>query len=133
MQSAQEFIESFLREKAEALRSFRQINLDLRKKYFAKDILEYHTKWEEERNKNPASASIIEITDNTGSFITTEVIRKKLWRHRYHLRLSDSKWEIYKEETECFLCKGTGQHADKPCHHCDGVGWKNYSHELPHK
>jgi hypothetical protein len=133
MQSAQEFIESFLREKAEALRSSRNTHRQLREKFFSKEIVQFYSKWEEERDKNPESVSIIEITDNTASFITSELIREKLWRNRHHLRFSENKWEIHKMEAECFVCKGTGNHADKPCRVCGGIGWKDYAREKPDK
>jgi len=131
MQSVQEFIESFLREKAETLRANQQTYQKIREKFFAKNKVEAHLKWREERDNNPECVSIIETTDNSTLFITSELINKRLWRHRYHVRLSGTNWEIHKEESECFLCKGTGKHSDKPCHICQGVGWKDYFQKPP--
>jgi len=133
MQSAQEFIESFLREKAVVFRLTRQACHQFDKKFFSESIVTCRSNWNEDRNRNLESVSLIDTSNDTVSFITTELIFRRTHRKRYHLRISENKWEIHKQEDECFLCKGTGLSAEKPCRHCHGIGWKDYSQEIPEK
>ena len=127
MQSAQEFFESYLNEKNKALRSYSQINQEIHESFFSRDLVEYHSRWYKEQRENPESIFVVEIRDITASFITTQPKPKQTLR--YQLRFVEGKWEIYKQELECPMCKGTGQTKEKPCHFCGGIGWKELFQE----
>jgi hypothetical protein len=98
MQSAQEFMNAFLREQAELLRGIRRQNRDLYEKFFTKDLLAFISDWHEVRDKNPQSFALAEVTDDSARVTTTELISGRQFRYRYHLRKSSENWEIYKKE-----------------------------------
>jgi rubrerythrin len=126
MQSAQEFMNAFLREQAELLRGIRRQNRDLYEKFFTKDLLALISDWHEVRDKNPQSFALAEVTDNSARVTTTELISGRQSRHRYHLRKSSENWEIYKKEGECPLCGGSGNRNGQSCRSCGGIGWNDF-------
>jgi hypothetical protein len=133
MQSAQEFFETYLREKTTAASSTSRANEEIYERFFARDFVEHYSRWKAEQNKNPESISAIEISDKTASFITTSPNSKRLGRYRYQLRFLENKWEIHKQEIECPMCKATGQSRENSCHFCGGMGWRELFVELSDK
>jgi hypothetical protein len=92
-QSAQEFIEHYLRSKAELQRSHFQLHKVLYEKYFGENLLNYYLDWERQRREKPERLISVEVSDNSAKAITIE-----------HF----------------------GERQHRPCHLCNGVGWKDH-------
>lgn len=126
VQSAQEFIEHYLRNKAEVQRSHFQLHKVSYEKYFTENLLSYYLDWERQRREKPEKFIGVEVSGNSAKAITIEDFGERQQRHRYILLAMGETWKIESIQWECFACKGTGKRNDKTCHLCNGVGWKDH-------
>ena len=129
MQSAQEFIECFLREQADLNKASRARLRPFREKFFAQDYLKFYQDWEAVCEKNEEKFSMAEVYDESAQIITTSMIGKRQQRYRYHLRVSAGQWKIFKRENECFACRGGSRGSNETCPVCGGAGWRDYLRE----
>ena len=125
MQTAQEFMQSYLEEKVELNRTQLQHSKMFHEKFFAKDYLRYFSDWCASKENNPETYVSAENSNDSAKVITIERSGKTQQRYRYHLHMSGTNWEIHRKEWECFACEGTGQKGNKVCRLCNGVGWQD--------
>ena len=126
MESAQQFMESCLAQRAAAEEAGRRCSEVIYQKFYAAEYQKYLLAAHALRRKNPEMFSVAEVSGEKAKVITTRLSFKRQERRRYHLRLSNGRWEIYGAETECFACRGTGCKDEQACTFCGGVGWKDY-------
>lgn len=126
MQSPQEFMQFYLRQKADASKADFQRSLNLHQRFFAEEYVNYVKNWQAEQEKNPESILSVEISEASAKVITVQPFGNRQQRYRYLLRTSEVGWQIYAKEWECFACKGTGRRDRIACNICGGAGWKDH-------
>jgi hypothetical protein len=119
MQSPQEFIESFLREKADMDQVNSQRSIVLNQKFFAEEYVRSLKEWY--AKLEPEILANVEVSDTSAKVITVQTCDERQLRSRYLLRLSGSDWQIYGKEWECIICHVTGQKGTSNCHFCGGA------------
>jgi len=131
MESAEEFINKYLNEKAELSSLLFKNRLPFLHKYFEEDYVNLELDFHRTREANLETLESIESGEHRTRFITKESFPKKEFRHRYTISVSDKTWKISGKEAECFACKGNGQQGSQKCHFCNGNGWKDYLKSAP--
>jgi hypothetical protein len=127
MQTVQEFMECYLREKAGLHEAQRRQSQALHEKYYSKDYQKSHLDWHAWREKNPEIFTMAEVSDESAHIITTDFYASnRRHRYRYHLRTAGGRWEIHKKESECFVCHGVGLVGKDTCNFCSGAGWRDF-------
>jgi hypothetical protein len=126
MESAEEFAQRYLKEKAELSNVQFKTTMPFLQKYFTKDYVAYHEDFHRKREANPEVFVSIETGEQTIRFITKESFSKMQQRHRYTLHPLDGQWQISSREAECFACHGSGRKGIMTCPICGGAGWKDY-------
>jgi hypothetical protein len=129
METAQQFIESYLREKAALHVEQGRLMEPFNRKYFTEDYMKPLLDLFASRQKNPEKFTSMEISDEATQIITTDCFGKMQHRSRYHLRVSGGRWKIFKKEAECPICQNKSLNDKKECRFCGGVGWKDYQYD----
>lgn len=120
MESARIFFESYLRDKeAISKEQARLVLVPLYKKYFSEDFVKRMLDLFAVQHKQPDRFFSEEIIDDEVRIVAIE----QFGRYRYHLRPSGGRWEIYKQESECFACRSSSLGAKRGCPVCGGSGW----------
>src|SRR5688572_16633944 len=113
MQSVQEFMQSYFRERTDLRRGWLTHSETFREKYFTADYSRSHHRSEDEirsfEKDNPAGVLDVDDSGASAVAVTTEPSGKRQQRRRYHLQRSGETWLIQRQEFECFICKGTGK------------------------
>jgi hypothetical protein len=126
METAQEFIERYLREKSEIFQASRQRSEDLHQKFFGEDYLKIIQDWQDTHRHGPESFEIADASDTSAKITTIKVFNNKQERVRYYLKFSAETWKITNQERECFLCNGAGGKNKAACKLCNGNGWTEF-------
>jgi hypothetical protein len=124
METAQEFMERYLREKVEMQQFARKRSLSVYQKFFTEEYVNRVNDFQTFRAQNLETLVIAEVSDTSAKIITSGLDAKKQQRFRYHLELAGEAWKINGQERECFFCGGTGQQDRGTCSHCEGKGWR---------
>src|SRR5215469_10891967 len=124
METAEEFIRNYLREKADLERSSFKARVPFYEKYFTNDWNAYRSNFDSKRRDE--EFVMIEIVGQTARAITIQQFRKMEDRHRYILGVVDGQWKIFSKQSECVVCRGSGERCGSKCKACDGNGWKDY-------
>jgi hypothetical protein len=118
----EQFLQSFLREKAAAYAKANALLGPVHAKYFGEPLLQHasdfllHDGVElafEDVRRNGASATLV----------IREPFRAGDIRMRYHLAKRGEDWKIVRIDRECFICAGTGRSGNAVCRKCNGEGW----------
>ena len=127
MQSLEEFMREFLRDRVEEEKREQAQHALFRKKYYSEDchwgnragVLEKY------QSESLITASTSETTGEAITIFTnpyhTEASRVYRCRLRYHLKLVAGRWLIHSLDFECRYCKG--EKGSRVCHFCGGEGW----------
>src|SRR5690242_5930829 len=112
MNSAREFMDLYLQEKAQVEATHRRLHRRLygrfEKRFLAADYLKFYVERREHREQNPETLVILETSGDTAKAITTGRAGGYPKQYRYHLQQSELGWQITEIEWECVLCGGTG-------------------------
>jgi hypothetical protein len=117
MQTAREFMQACLREQAAYIQWHHQQHRAFGQKFYSEERLKYpaigyrFTPFAEQ-------LSTMEISGETALAFTVNAGTGEKWK-RYHLRVSQGKWEIYDRDDHCGRCQGTGRYRE-PMRFCDG-------------
>jgi len=122
MTTPQQFIESFLQEKAAAYAETRARLGPVYTKYFGEPLLQ-HAEQFMPRDTVRAVVEDVRQSDGVASAVTRERFRSADIRTRYRLTTIGESWRIIGIDRECFLCGGAGQSGGLRCQKCDGEGW----------
>jgi hypothetical protein len=120
MESAEEFVRRYLREKADRERSLFKAGVVFYEKYFTNDWNKYRLDFDAERQDEHLIS--IEVSDQIAHFITIHPYKDFENRSRYLLCVVDNHWKISSKQSECIDCRGRGNN----CSACDGSGWRDY-------
>jgi hypothetical protein len=127
MESAQEFIQRYLTEKAKLHILQFETGAPFYRNFYSKEHFKFLFDFFKKREANPEQFVSIESGEQTARVFTVKAYDKRQDRHRYNLCVSDGRWVISSAESECFACHGSGFRRDQKCNICDGKGWKNYA------
>jgi hypothetical protein len=122
MISPQQFLESFLGEKAAACAGTNARLLPVYTKYFGGPFSQ-HARDFMPRDTVQAVVEDVKQSAGSASAVAREHFRTADLRTRYHLAAFDETWKIVRIGHECFLCRGRGQSGRSQCKKCDGEGW----------
>lgn len=122
MTTPQQFVESFLQERAAAYAETRAQLAPVYSKYFGEPLLR-HAQHFMPRDTVRAVVEDVRQSDGAASAVTREHFRNVDMRTRYRLAVFGETWKIIGIDRECFWCRGTGQSGDSRCQKCDGAGW----------
>ena len=122
MTTPQQFLESFLREKAAAYSDARTRLSPVYAKYFGEPLAQHAERF---MPKDTVRAIVEDVRHSNGSAsaVTRERFASADIRTRYRLTAVGESWKIIGIDRECFLCRGTGQSGGSRCQKCDGEGW----------
>jgi hypothetical protein len=123
METAREFMQRFLREKAAAQKAGHQINESLLKKFYGDEYMHYFLDWQTAREKKPEILETVETAADSTVALTHDPFGRHQQRYRYHLRAEGAAWKIDGKEWECFACRGTAPGPRPNCQFCGGTGW----------
>ena len=121
MTTPQEFLESFLNEKA-AVFGLANARLEpVYARYFGEPLSRHSDSFllrdrqavDEVQQQSPTSALVV----TRAHFKTADM------RARYHLSAVGESWKIVRVDRECFICHGTGRTGTTACKKCAGEGW----------
>ena len=121
MTTPQQFIESFLREKAAAYADMRTRLAPVYAKYFG-EPLSQHAERFMPRDTVRAVVEDVRRSDGVASAVAREHLRSADLRTRYRLAAAGESWKIIGIDRECFLCRGTGESGGSRWQKCDGKG-----------
>ena len=120
-QTAQEFFDQYLAEKAALYQAYKQMSAPVDAKFFSVEYLKRIEEWNKDRE--PERLERAEVFGPTARMFTLQRAAKREMRHRYQLRLVGEKWEIHTLEFECFACRRKGHQTNSECKFCHGEGW----------
>ncbi len=122
MTTPQQFVESFLREKAAAYTEARARLAPVYTKYFGEPLLQRAERFMPRDTVRAVVEDVMQ-SDSIASAVTREQFGSADLRTRYRLAAAGESWKIIGIDRECFLCRGTGQSGGLRCQKCDGEGW----------
>ena len=124
MQTAEQFMELFLREQDKVGAAVRDLYRPFEERFFEPDYLALYTDSRAAREKKRETLLTAEDYGEIADAITTRRggVPK---RYRYHLRRFGTTRRIQERERECLLCQGTGKQHGDSCETCHGTGWKD--------
>ena len=122
MTTPQQFLESFLREKAAAYTETRARLTPVYTKYFGEPLLQ-HAQQFMPADTVRAVVEDVRQSDGIASAVTRERGRNADLRTRYRLAANGESWRIVGIGHECFPCRGTGQSDGSRCQKCEGEGY----------
>jgi hypothetical protein len=125
MQTAQEFFDDYLREKAALAKTYHEMWVQGHSKFFTEDYINHARNWQANLEAAPTVLQRAEIVGSTAKMYTSEPLGTRQQHYRYILSVSEDRWQIESLQWECFRCKGTGQRQEKPCPSCNGEGFKD--------
>ena len=123
MATPQQFLESFLQERAAAYAEANVRLSPIYTKYFGDPLSKYARDF---LMRDKVQAVFEDVKQSVGSaiVITREpMVRDAVERKRNHLSALAESWKICRIDRECFRCRGTGQSGGVVCQKCDGEGW----------
>jgi len=122
MTTPQQFLESFLHERAAAYAEANTRLAPVNTKYFGEPLLQHARDF---LLRDRVEQVFDEVKQSAASAIVTtrEHFRAGAIRMRYHLSAVRESWNIVRIEWECFLCRGTGRSGSTTCEKCGGEGW----------
>jgi hypothetical protein len=122
MMTPQQFIESYLHEKAEVYARANTQLEPLYKRYFDGPMLQRYGDFllsdrqvVDEVSQSSASAMVI-----THMRFKSADLRL---RWRYHLSAVGENWKIIRKDRQCVVCHGSGRLGTTACSKCAGEGW----------
>lgn len=125
METAQEFMERYLKEAAGTQKAVFSNYISLFKSFHTAECLERFLKTQSDRENNLEKLEMVEEHNGSVKAFTTEQFETLNFRRRYHLLLQDTIWKITRTDYACSLCAGTGKKRDSTeCSFCKGTGWK---------
>jgi hypothetical protein len=122
MTTPQQFLESFLREKAAAYTDTRARLTPVYAKYFGEPLL-HHAHQFMPVDTVRAVVEDVRQSGGTASAVTRERVRSADLRNRYRLAADGESWRIVGIDRECLFCRGTGRSDGSRCQKCGGEGW----------
>ena len=122
MTTPQQFLESFLQEKASVYADANVHLSPLYTRYFGEPLSRRAGDW---MLPGKVEDVIEDVKQSVGSAsaITRRHFRTADIRWRYLLASVGETWKIVRIDRECFLCRGTGQSVGSRCQECAGEGW----------
>jgi DnaJ-class molecular chaperone len=118
----QQFLESFLQEKASVYADSNVHLSPLYTRYFGEPLSQRARDFMLP-DKVEDVIEDVKQTAGSASAITRRHFRTADIRTRYHLVLVGKTWKIVRIDRERFRCHGTGQSGGSRCQKCDGEGW----------
>jgi hypothetical protein len=123
MTTPEQFLESFLQERAAAYAEANVRLLPVHAKYFG-EPLSKHSGDFLMRDRVQTVFEDVKQSVESAIVITREPMKRNaVERKRYHLSAVGEGWKIIRIDWQCFLCGGTGRSGDDACQTCDGDGW----------
>jgi len=122
MSTPQQFLETFLQDRAAAFVETRLRLTPVYAKYFGEPLLA-HAQQFMPADTVRAVVEDVRQSDGVASAVTREHVRNTDIRTRYRLAAAGESWKIIGIDRECFLCRGTGKSGDSRCQKCGGEGW----------
>jgi DnaJ-class molecular chaperone len=123
MQTAEEFMQSYLRDKAEMQQFQHEKIKEFHRKYFGESYIKYLSDWQDAKKHNPEIFVSIELSRLSAKAITSEPLGNTQQRYCYDLVVSGQGWKIERKTWECFACRGIGRGDRNICNVCNGKGW----------
>src|ERR1700744_1811760 len=129
-QTAQEFMESYLREKADLIKSDNRNRWAFEEKFYSEEIMKHsYSSWKQQEELLPEVLSVVTDCGDVVKVVTTmPALRNSMTR--YHLRIAGERSQICCTEFVCIDCGGSGQTAKGVCSRCGGTGWIDPAREL---
>ena len=121
----QQFVESFLREKAAAWGEARAYLKPVFSNYFGNPLLEYSERFMPRTSDVVIGDGDVTQTNGGACVITHERIQTLDLRVRYRLEATGDTWKIVGIDRLCVRCRGTGQFRNAKCELCDGEGFRD--------
>src|ERR1700749_3154733 len=109
METAQEFMERFLRKKAEAQKITAAHYISLFESFHTKEFLERFLRKQTDRENNLEKLEKVEEHEGSVTAFTSELYPTLNFLCRYHLLLHNATWRITRTDYACIFCKGTGK------------------------
>ncbi len=120
--TAQEALQSFLREKAAAFGEANAHLTPVHKKYFGRPLLRRAGDF---LLRDTVQQAFDEVRESEGSatIVTREHFKTADLRMRYHLAAVGGAWKIVRIDRECLCCQLKGHVRGVDCPVCGGEGW----------
>jgi hypothetical protein len=125
MESPTEFMEGFLRAKAEVSAASARLHHSFEARFFEPEYSALYSARRAARDNTPERILSVEEAADTATVITSGMPGGYPKRFRYHLRRPAKEWQICEWEWECMLCDGSGRQFDGTCETFRGTGWKD--------
>ncbi len=121
MQSPQDFIRDYLKEKVRVQEVWSAAWLPVRERFFQPG----YNAFDPQQNIDLAKAEVpLEASESDGAAVVTTSGYGEGHRLRYTLQATAGAWRICRIELECGICRGTGKFKDRVCKSCKAEGWK---------
>lgn len=125
MTTPQQFLESFLKERAAAYSIANARLVPLYAGYFG-EPLSQHTK-DLLLRENLELVEDVKHSGDSAVIVTREHFELRDLQKRYHLAAVRQEWKIVRIDWECFLCRGSGRaRSGTACRICRGEGWYDF-------
>jgi len=122
MTTPQQFVESFLKEKAKAWREARPYLKPVFSNYFDNSLLQHAEQFMPRDTVDTVIEDVTQ-TDGAASVVACERIKALDLRTRYRLEAKGDAWKIIGIDRMCVICRGTGQFRNSKCEVCNGEGF----------
>lgn len=130
MITPQQFVESFLTDKAAAYSHARTQLAPVYAKYFGEPLSQNAERFMP-RDTVREVVEDVKLSNGNASAVTRERVKNVDMRTRYRLTASGGDWKIIGIDRACFVCRGTGKSDGSPCQKCNGEGWYDPTADAP--
>lgn len=120
MTSPQQFLESFLNDKAAVFAEANARLAPVHTKYFGEPLLQRAGDF---LLRDRQVCDEVKESESSAMVITRAHFKTADIRMRYHLAAVRESWKIVRIDRECFICRGTGRMGSTACKKCAGEGW----------
>ncbi len=125
MQSLEDFMREFFRERTATYQKELEILAPFRRRFYTEDCRRANRASKlMEVMEESKSEEIVRVSgcETAGEAITVQTSRTgESHRQRYHLQAEGGRWLIQEIEAECFSCRG--ENGNRDCSDCKGTGW----------
>lgn len=125
MQTPEEFMRKYFRERTDVIRAEISRRQPFRQKFYFEDCAFDNRKGAIAQSEAEQILSVTSFEEGTEVITTGIGTEQRTWRLRYQLQAIGDHWLIKRVQMECGICHGTGKRKQGTvdCPICKGKGW----------
>jgi|ERR1017187_4292968 hypothetical protein len=123
MQSVEEFMQNFFRERTDMRQAYLACSEPFHAKFYTGNSIQNKQRGLIEKIEPEQTMSVVPSGDLMEVITTGLSVGNKRWHFRYLLQPASESWLIRRREVECGLCQAFDKGGAPFCPACKGTGW----------